>query len=293
MWSLLSSFLLQRKVFLYVNGFISEKFSCKYGVPQGSVLAPLLFIFFINNILDEPNPTDRNLGDGMFLFKFADDLSVNISAHNFVTLMTNTKNVCDKLTKWCNKLRLKINTDIGKSEILVHTFEITDDLSKMSLQGGEICYVTSSPVLGLTFDSKLTWQKHWNKIYASSIQKMVILKRNIFSKFGPKFTTIVLLFNTMVSSSVLYCSEVWSHNHLNKLNKLWYDFLKVSFWSPYNPEILSTEVLASTLPLNYQAIKRCIKFILINIFSSDDFYRLTIMKQYISFMGFSSSSRSS
>ena len=83
-FKLLVSFISNRNQYVSYNSFKSQLNNIKYGVPQGSVLGPLLFLIFINDILNI-----KSLGNFVL---FADDTSITFYANNVVELETNMKN---------------------------------------------------------------------------------------------------------------------------------------------------------------------------------------------------------
>ena len=96
------SYLQDRTQYVVVDGVKSQSGNIHYGVPQGSVLGPLLFLIYINDIINSSN---------LFLYSlFADDTSLLLSHKNIATLMSLANVEIKKLLAWfsCNKLLLNV-----------------------------------------------------------------------------------------------------------------------------------------------------------------------------------------
>ena len=95
------NYLSEREQFVYVHGKESEKTIIKCGVPQGSVLGPLLFLIFINDL---PNATE------FLTLLFADDTTFQVSGVDLDQLFTFANSELEKSTIWfkANKLTLNV-----------------------------------------------------------------------------------------------------------------------------------------------------------------------------------------
>lgn len=96
------SYLTGRKQFVCVNGINSELRDIEYGVPQGSVLGPVLFLLFINDLARATN---------FLTFLFANDTTFQLSSHNVSQLTTVANRELEKASVWfqCNKLTLNVS----------------------------------------------------------------------------------------------------------------------------------------------------------------------------------------
>ena len=103
---------LSKKRFVVTNGIQSDILeSSDYGVPQGSVLGPILFLLFINDI-------HKSL-DKIIIKLFADDTNCFISGNNFNQLERLAETELNKLQKWINANKLTINFDPKKSSYCI------------------------------------------------------------------------------------------------------------------------------------------------------------------------------
>ena len=119
MLKVINSFLFERRVKLLVNKCQGNPRKCGlYGVPQGSVLSPLLFIIFINDMFME-SLNSRHCRESSSVYKYADDGSIAVSHNDHRECYNIAQRMCDYLSQWCRKWRLKVNCDKNKTECLI------------------------------------------------------------------------------------------------------------------------------------------------------------------------------
>lgn len=138
------SYLSDRKMKIRVGNSVSKCHHINLGVPQGSVLGPLLFLVFANDL-------PQAVADGGFSVLYADDASVVVSARNQIELIDKVKRVLSVMETWCSKNHLLLN--LGKTSII--SFHKRRELTSTSVE-----FVSSVKVLGIYIDDRLTWNDH-------------------------------------------------------------------------------------------------------------------------------------
>ena len=103
----LSDFLVGRVIQVNVNGFLSDQINPTAGVPQGSVLSPLLFLIYVNDL---PKPHHRQSSKS----QFADDTALWAASRNVHIAAKLLQKDLRKLAKWCAKWRIKLNPEKTK-----------------------------------------------------------------------------------------------------------------------------------------------------------------------------------
>lgn len=198
------SYLSHRIVFVSFNGERSFQFSPASGVPQGSVLGPLLFNIFINDL--------STILQCSFLL-FADDLKIfiKIRSHYDITLLQRD---IDKLFEWSviNNLELNIN----KCHTMVFSNKQIPSKANYSINNIQLGEVATFKDLGVTFDSKLKFDKHIESIVMTSYKMLGFIMR-ITSGFH-EYSCIQYLYNALVRSRLEYNTVVWNpHDQKYKL----------------------------------------------------------------------------
>ena len=205
-----TSYLENRMQYVIYNNSISKKCNIVTGVPQGSILGPLLFLIYINDICNASR-----------LLKFilhADDTNIFFSSSSLSELCRTINEEMVRVVQWFRANRLSVN--LKKTGYIV--FGTPGKIKKLTdcsiyLDGVEIERKFESKFLGIIIDDKLTWKSHI-KYIGNKIAKNV----GLIGRFRNRFDAYALntLYNTMVLPYLNYCNVVWCTNKPTRLNVL-------------------------------------------------------------------------
>ena len=149
----LSSYYRNRKQYVHVNGFNSATMQILNGVPQGSILGPLCFTLYINDL---PLAVEEET------ILFADDAAFVLSSPTLEGLLERIRNLFSDLTDYLNINKLVPNA--SKSKLLMFTSRPTANLPVMLFGGKEIEWISEFKYLGLTITNTLNFNRHINNI---------------------------------------------------------------------------------------------------------------------------------
>ena len=150
------SYLANRSQFVQYKGINSSPLPMKCGVPQGSVLGPLLFIIYANDL-----PTVLTTAKSIL---FADDTTLYYSSKNIACLFKTMSDELELLTDWFKANKLSLNT--SKTSYILFTNNSVNTKYELKLSGETINRSDSAIFLGITIDEKLKWDKHISNVKA-------------------------------------------------------------------------------------------------------------------------------
>ena len=199
------SFLSDRTQAVSVNGTHSKSVKVTSGVPQGSVLGPVLFLLYINDINEHINSTVK---------LFADDSIIYREVHNTQDQLI-LQNDLATLGKWAQKWSMSFN--VKKCAALSITLKRTPLTHQYTLLGEDIPCVQKAEYLGVTISHDLKWNAHCSKILQKANRTLGLLRRTL-SYCTPKVKTRA--YETLVRPQVEYASEVWSPYTQVEINRI-------------------------------------------------------------------------
>jgi endonuclease/exonuclease/phosphatase (EEP) superfamily protein YafD len=147
-----ASYLKGRKHRVKIGDALSGDLGLEFGVPQGSVLGPLLFIAYINDLFLLPLKAS--------IIGYADDTSLLYSAETKEDILSQFAQDWELLLPWFRENYLHLNTD--KCKCLAYAYKMPGwvDLFELRVDGRVIEKIDEMKYLGLILDGKLTWKKH-------------------------------------------------------------------------------------------------------------------------------------
>ena len=194
---LLTSYLYNRKQAVKISSTISNEKTVTIGVPQGSVLGPLLFLLYVNDL---PNASQR-----LKSILFADDTTLSMNGHNHENLIANVNTELDTIKDWTQANRLSLN--------LTKTYELTfsnrkHDLTQTAviMNGEKVKHVQDTKLLGVTIDNNLTFEQHITNI-SNKISKSIGIMYKIKNQV-PK-SVLITIYYSFIYPYLIYGNEIW------------------------------------------------------------------------------------
>lgn len=205
------SYLSNRNQRVRLNDVLSDQLSMKYGVPQGSLLGPLLFLIYINETL--------NLTLNGKLIMFADDMALLNSDKSPSDLRLVMQSDAISINNWCEENHMKINESKTHYIIFQNRNQNMNHFLnfKLSINDIELNRVYSAKYLGLLIDHQLLFNAHINNI-RSKLQTYNFLLYKLKNVLPRKIKYII--FHSYIMSHVRYLLPIWGFTAKDRLNNI-------------------------------------------------------------------------
>lgn len=216
---ILKSYLSERTQKTKFQGVYSDSCKAEFGVPQGSVLGPLLFLVYINDIVNSSH-------HGSFVL-FADDTNIFVVGKTIDEAYKKANDLLEKVEDYMFKNQLHIN--IEKSCYMIFSPKPDtmtcararpyDKNSKLDLYlcGKKLKQCSEVKFLGVMIDEKLSWDAHISHLESKLNSCIVIIKR--IKRFIPK-SEYMRIYNALFLPHLTYCISCWGGVPKYKLNKI-------------------------------------------------------------------------
>ena len=208
------SYLTERKQSVSLNGAISEEQTIVCGVPQGSILGPLLFILFINDLplYLEESVTNTDM--------YADDTTIYHISSNQHELELHLQKGLDSLKLWCSENGMVLNT--AKTKVmLIATSQKRARLHNKSISlkynDVSLTLTTGDKILGLQINENLKWDSHISHLKKKISSNIWLLSR--IKGFVP-LNYRIIFYKAYIQPHLDFCNIIWGSSTKTNLNCL-------------------------------------------------------------------------
>ena len=205
-----SSYLSSRKQSVVFDGIFSSSMNITCGVPQGSILGPLLFLIYINDMHKAVKFSS--------VFHFADDTNLVYHNKNPKLLRKHMNADLRNLYSWLCANRLSLN--VSKTEFIIFRPPKAKLLNRitLSLNGTKIFESTKIRYLGVILDNKLAWNHHIIELRKKLNRGIGILYKLNRIKCNKRI--LLSLYFSIFQSHLTYGICVWGNSDYSQLNKI-------------------------------------------------------------------------
>ena len=198
------------------GGFRSVEYGATSGIPQGSILGPLLFNIFVNDIVNCIQVSCLLYADDLKIFNTVSSLE------DCVTLQDSLARICN----WCTRNKLYLN--VSKCNVMTYTTSARPVIFDYNVDGAVLQRPDTLADLGVIFDKELTFVPHVNNVVAKSFKTLGFIIR--MSRDFSNICTLKILYYAFVRSKLEYASLVWNphyNTHIDALESVQRRFVKL------------------------------------------------------------------
>ena len=192
------SYLANRQQIVRCNSSLSKIHTINIGVPQGSILGPILFIIFINDL-----PSCLKYSSCCI---YADDISLYIASDSLVESESRIQYDLINIDKWFHRNKLLINTNKSHCMLIGTNANVDQKILSIKLNDTQLQQVSTFKLLGIYVDSSLSWRSHLEHLTKKLAPKVGLLCR--LSKILPQ-NYLVTVYQTIIQPHIDYGISIW------------------------------------------------------------------------------------
>ena len=194
---------------VFCNGKLSDPAEVKIGVPQGSILGPIMFLLYVNDISQHINGSCNLYADDIAIYTMGDIIDdVNNSLQNCVSTVMS----------WYENNKLVIYTEKSNVMLIGSQRNIDNDAREaLTITAGDttLSQISHARYLGITIDDTLSWNQHTHTVCQSLSNKLRVLGR--VGKFASK-ELLDTIYRISIQPVMDYACTVWGNSSVTNEN---------------------------------------------------------------------------
>ena len=231
--NLLFSFLDERTLRVCVDGTWSEIVSLEAGTPQGSCLSPILYLIFVNDVTDVLDLEKLSAS------QFADDLGIWTTESDVEAATCIIQEAVQALEQWCKKWHVSMHP--AKSKLILftkcfrHKTEVEQNGLSITLFNEKVHGVDEAVFLGVTFDTRLTYEPQIRKIVTKAYKRLNLLRMISATSSNHKPDMLAHLYKSIIRPIFEYsciCTVSAAETHIDKLQLIQNQALRTILKTP-------------------------------------------------------------
>ena len=201
---LLRDFLNERKQQVILNGQFSTWKNVSVGVPQGSILGPLLFLIYIND-LKEGLSTNAKL--------FADDTSLLSVIHDNQTSANNLNKDLERISNWATHWKMNFNPDTTKQaqEVIISRKVKKTGHPPLLFNNASVTWISSQKYLGVILDNQLKFDDHIKMVFRKISKTIGLLCK--LHNFLPR-AALITIYNAFIRPHLDYGDMIYDQAYV-------------------------------------------------------------------------------
>jgi len=203
-----STYLKDRTQYVRIRGTDSELRSLSAGVPQGSVLGPLLFLVYINEM--------SNVCPDLKCIHYADDTTVYVSDSDAQSLVTRVNSGLANLGGWLKNNKLVLNVTKTNCMLISNNFS-SGDLPPISIDGRIIDIVECIKFLGVYIDSNLNFRRHVDVVCGKVSRSVGVVRRLV--PYVP-VRVLIKLYYSLIYPHLTYGVLAWGNSSMHNIGRV-------------------------------------------------------------------------
>ena len=206
-YKMLSSYLSERTQSVKIRNSYSSFRNVTMGVPQGSILGPILFIIYINDL--------PKLSPSMTCLSYADDTAILFKSKSITNLQSMVSTLLVQISHWFHANFLSLN--VAKTYTQHYTTRLEKFKLEVIINNMHVLENESIRYLGVVVDKSLKFTKHIDYISSIVGRNIGIISR---IRYCIDKRTTLLLYNSLILPYLNYCCLLWGSNYNSQLQKL-------------------------------------------------------------------------